>query len=120
MTRTATELMTASLLDVFGQRDPARRRAAMVQTFAQDITFHDPEGTVTGHTALNAKIDALYAGAPADWEFQATAPAAQVADLGRATWSFGPKDTPVVRGMDIGIVVDGLIATMYTILDSAP
>jgi hypothetical protein len=113
--------MTASLLEVFSERDPARRRAAMQRTFAADVTFHDPEGTITGHEALQGKIEALYAGAPPDWVFQAAAPAAAVADLGRATWTFGPPAGPeAVRGMDIGLIADGQIATMYTIVEPAP
>jgi hypothetical protein len=115
------QLITASLLEVFGERDPARRRAAMLRTFAVGVTFHDPEGTVTGHDALEAKIEALYAGTPPDWAFLAAAPAAEVADLGRATWTFGPPGGPAaVQGMDIGIIADGQIATMYTIIEAAP
>jgi hypothetical protein len=118
---TPIQLITASLLEVFGERGPARRRAAMQRTFAVGVIFHDPEGTVTGHEALEAKIEALYAGAPPDWAFQAAAPAAEVADLGRATWTFGPPGGPAaVRGMDIGIISDGQIATMYTIVEPAP
>jgi hypothetical protein len=113
--------MTASLLEVFGERDAARRRAAMQRTFAADVTFHDPDGTVTGHEALEGKIEALYAGAPPDWAFRAAAPAAEVADLGRATWTFGPPAGPeAVRGMDIGIIVNGRIASMYTIVEPGP
>jgi hypothetical protein len=115
------QLMTASLLEVFGERDPARRRAAMQHTFAAGVTFHDSEGAITGHEALEAKIEALYAGAPPDWAFQAAAPAAEVADLGRATWTFGPPAGPeAVRGMDIGIIVNDRIETMYTIVEPAP
>jgi hypothetical protein len=121
VTATPAQLMTASLLEVFGERDAARRRAAVQRTFAAGVIFHDPEGTVTGHEALQDKIEALYAGAPPDWAFQAAAPAAEVADLGRAMWTFGPPDGPeAVRGMDIGIIADGQIATMYTIIEPAP
>jgi hypothetical protein len=121
VTTTPTQLMTASLLEVFGERDPALRRAATQRTFAADVTFHDPDGTVTGHEALAGKIEALYASAPPDWVFRAAAPAAEVADLGRATWTFGPATGPeAVRGMDIGIIVNGKIATLYTIVEPAP
>ena len=121
MTTTPARLMTASLLEVFGERDPARRRAAMQHTFADNITFHDPEGNVTGHEALEARIEALYADTPPDWAFQAAAPAAEVADLGRATWTFGPPAGPeAARGMDIGIIADGRITTLYTIIEPAP
>ena len=121
MATAPSQLITASLHEVFGERDPARRRAAMQRTYAPGVTFHDPEGTVTGHEALEAKVEALYAGAPPDWAFLAAAPAAEVADLGRATWTFGPAGGPAaVRGMDIGIVADGKIVTMYTIVEPAP
>jgi hypothetical protein len=121
VTATPAQLMTASLLEVFGERDTARRRVAMQRTFAADVTFHDPEGTVTGHEPLEGKIEALYAGAPPDWVFLGAAPAAEVADLGRATWTFEPPAGPeAARGMDIGIIVDGRIATMYTIVEPAP
>ena len=44
-----------------------------------------------------------------------------MADLGRATWTFGPPGGPAaVRGMDIGIAADGKIVTMYTIVEPAP
>jgi hypothetical protein len=44
-----------------------------------------------------------------------------VADLGRATWTFGPPDGPeAVRGLDIGIIADGQIAIMYTTIESGP
>jgi len=118
---TPAQLMTASLLEVFGERDPARRRAAMQHTFAADVTFHDAEGNVTGHETLEARIEALDAGAPPDWAFQAAAPAAGMADLGRAMWTFGPPAGPeAVRGMDIGIIADGQITTLYTIIEPAP
>jgi len=70
----------------------------MQHTFAADVTFHDAEGNVTGHEAFEARIEALYAGAPPDWAFQAAAPAAEVADLGRATWTFGPPAGPRLCG----------------------
>lgn len=121
MTATPAELITASLREVFGERDAGQRRAAIQRVFAADVTFHDPEGTVTGHEALEGKIEALYAGSPPDWAFLPAAPAAEVADLGRATWTFGPPAGPeAVRGMDIGIIVDGRIAALYTIIEPAP
>jgi SnoaL-like domain len=120
VTATPAQLMTASLFEVFGERDPAQRRAAMRRTFAADVIFHDPEGTVTGHEALEGRIKARYAGAPPSWAFQAAAPAAEVAELGRVTWTFGPPAGPeAVRGMDIGIIEDGRIAAMYTIVEPA-
>jgi hypothetical protein len=36
-------------------------------------------------------------------------------------WTFGPPAGPeAVRGMDIGIIADGQISTLYTIIEPAP
>jgi hypothetical protein len=40
-----------------------------------------------------------------------------VRDLGCLEWGFGPAGAPpVVRGMDIALVRDGLVASLYTLL----
>ena len=49
---TTAELLTANLHDVFGNRDSAARRAAIERTYAPDVVFTDPEGSVTGWDAL--------------------------------------------------------------------
>ena len=64
MARTAVELLTANLHGVFGERDPGRRRAAADATYTADVRFVDPEETVVGVDALEAKAAALLEGAP--------------------------------------------------------
>lgn len=109
-------LMHANLFEVFGERDPERRRAAIARTYAEDVQFVDPEGTVVGHEALDAKAQQLLDRAP-DFVFSAAGPIYELQDLGYLAWNLGPEgQPPVVTGMDIGFVVDGRIAKMYTIL----
>jgi hypothetical protein len=110
------DLMAANLLEVFGERDPARRRAAIERTYAPDVVFSDPDEVVVGHEALAAKAQKILDGAP-DFVF---APAGQTYvnhDLGYLAWGFGPEGAdPIVRGVDIALVRDGLIANVYTLL----
>src|SRR5262245_34024902 len=40
-------LLTRNLHDVFGENDPARRRAAIGEIFTEDGVFYDPSGRVT-------------------------------------------------------------------------
>lgn len=111
------ELMRANLLDVFGERDPARRRAAIARTYTADVTFADPDETVTGRDALDAKAQALLDGAPG-WVFRPAGKVHVVADLGHLAWEFGPEGEPAAaRGADVALVRDGLIARVYTMLD---
>ncbi len=113
---TTAELLAANLHDVFGNRDPESRSAAIDATYADDVAFTDPEGTVTGRVALAEKAAALLDGAPADFVFAEEGLAYVDADTGALAWTFGPAGSPVARGIDIITVVDGRIATLRTIL----
>lgn len=108
-------LVTTSLLHVFGERDTDARRAAAQRVFSPDVVFRDREGEVRGVDALLAKVEGLLASAPGDWVFAADGAAEQIADLSRASWTFGPPAGPAaVRGTDIALEVDGRIDRLYT------
>ncbi|WP_432562653.1 nuclear transport factor 2 family protein [Kineococcus sp. SYSU DK003] len=113
-------LMTATLLEVFGERDPDRRTAAIRRTFSEDVVLVDAEETVTGHEALHAKVQRLLDQAPG-YVFTPAGPLHEVAELGHQAWNFGPPDgSPAVSGIDIGVAQDGRLARLYTILLPAP
>ena len=115
-TETIRDLMHANLFDVFNERDPERRIAAIARTYTDDIVFSDPDGTATGHEALNNKAQKLLDKSPG-FVFTAGGPVYENRDLGYLAWHFGPTgQPPVVSGMDIAIVREGRIATLYTLL----
>jgi hypothetical protein len=110
------ELMRTNLLGVFNERDAGRRRAAIARTYAPDVVFSDPESTVTGTDALDAKAQGLLEGAPG-FEFAPDGPVRVAADLGHLAWGFGPPgQPPVIRGVDVALVADGRIARLWTLL----
>ena len=110
------KLMHANLLEVFGERDPAKRLEAIRRTYTEDVIFADPDAQVQGHEALNAKAQEILDGGPG-FVFQTDGDFYQVQDLGYLAWAFGPAgEPPVVRGADMGIVRDGLLAKVYTVL----
>ncbi|NHC46333.1 nuclear transport factor 2 family protein [Motilibacter aurantiacus] len=111
-----TDLMRANLLEVFDERDPERRRAAIARTYAPDVAFSDPEGTVTGHAAVDAKAQKVLDDA-LGFVFSPMGEAYESSDLGYQAWGLGPAgEPPVVRGIDIALVADGRIARLYTLL----
>jgi len=115
---TLTELMQAHLTQVFNERDNASRRTAIARIYAPDVTFSDPEEVVTGHDALNAKAQRLLDDAPA-FSFRLLSPILTNHDLGYLAWGFGPEGgDPVVHGIDIALVQDGLIKSLYTLLQT--
>ncbi|WP_285106655.1 nuclear transport factor 2 family protein [Promicromonospora sp. MEB111] len=110
------KLMRANLLEVFGERDPARRVEAIRRTYTQDVVFADAEGQVEGHEALDTKVREIQDGAPG-LVFRADGDFYQVQDMGYLAWALGPEGAPpVVRGTDMGFVRDGLLAKVYTVL----
>ena len=62
----ANELLHSNLYEVFSERDPERRRAAIERTYAEDVRFIDPEGEFVGRQALSDQaqklLDGLVAG----------------------------------------------------------
>jgi hypothetical protein len=110
------DLMRANLLEVFAERDPERRRSAIARTYHPDVTFTDPDEAVIGHDAVDAKAQRILDGAP-DFVFAPDGPVRVSGDLGYLAWGFGPEgEPPAVRGVDIALVRDGLIARIYTLL----
>jgi hypothetical protein len=116
MTDTIEDLMNANLLEVFGQRDPALRRAAIERTYTDDVVFLDPDEVVEGYDALDAKAGRLLADAPG-FVFSPGGPVYVNHDMGYLAWNFGPEgQDPVVRGLDTCFIRDGRIAKVYTLL----
>ena len=46
MSYSISTLLTRNLQDVFGENEPARRRAAINEIFTEDCVFYDPNGGV--------------------------------------------------------------------------
>jgi hypothetical protein len=113
---TVDELLTANLHGVFGERDAARRRRAIDEAFSDDVRFTDPEGTVEGRDALDAKAAGLLAQAPDSFVFAEDGPRYIGADTGVLAWAFGPEGAPVARGVDVLTVRDGRIVDLRTLL----
>ncbi|NAZ76665.1 nuclear transport factor 2 family protein [Kineococcus sp. T13] len=108
--------MHANLLEVFAERDPERRRAAIERTYVPEVTFADPEETVVGRQALDEKAQRLLDESPG-FVFSPGGPVQVVQDLGYLAWRFGPEGgEPVVRGADVALVEGGLITAVYTML----
>jgi hypothetical protein len=48
MSYSISTLLTRNLDDVFGENDPARRRAAIDEIYTEDCVFHEPRGVYHG------------------------------------------------------------------------
>jgi hypothetical protein len=114
----AIELLHSNLHEVFSERDPERRRAAIERTYTEDVRFIDPEGEFVGRQALSDQAQKLLDGAEASFVFEEDGPRYVGTDIAALAWRFGPAGKPVVRGIDILTIRDGRVSSLRTVLAS--
>ena len=114
----ARALLDANLHEVFSERDPDARRAAIERTYAEDVKFVDPEGEVVGREALDERAQELLDGAPGDYVLGEDGPRYVGTDTAALAWRLGPPNSPAARGIDILTVRDGRVIVLRTLLVS--
>ena len=114
-------LLTRNLHDVFGENDPARRRAAIDEIFTEDCVFYEPNGGVyRGRDEIDRIAGAIKATHP-DFGYQPIAEPEELGNAGRVKWVAGrPGEAPAYAGTDFIISQDGRIAAVYLFFDKLP
>jgi hypothetical protein len=95
MSHSISTLLTRSLRDVFGENDPARRRATIDEIFTEDGVFYDPaSGAHRGRDEIDRVAGAIRATHP-DFQYQPIAPPEELGNGGRVRWVSGrPGESP--------------------------
>ena len=121
MSRSISTLLTRNLHDIFGENDPARRRAAIDEIFAEDCVFYDPMGGVyRGRDEIDRVAGEIRA-THSDFEYRPIAEPEELGNAGRVQWVEGrPSEAPAVAGTDFIIARDGRIAALYLFFDRLP
>jgi hypothetical protein len=110
-------LLVRNLVEVFGERDPARRATAIETLFDRECVFSDPRGRHIGHRELDDAVASLQAQFP-DHVFSQIGGVDALQDSGRLAWAFGPPQEPRrITGLDVVVVSAGRISALYTFLD---
>jgi hypothetical protein len=100
MSFSVSTLLTRNLHDVFGENDPARRRAAIDEIFTEDCVLR----------AMHP-----------DFRYQPIAEPEELGNAGRVKWVEGrSSEPPAVAGTDFIIARDGRIAAVYLFFDKLP
>src|SRR5215467_14057472 len=118
MSYSISTLLTRNLQEVFGENDPARRRAAIGEIFAEDCVFYDPsQGVYRGRDEIDRVAGAIRATHP-DLRYQPIAAPEELGNGGRIQWVSGrPGEAPASAGTDFIVVRDGRIAAVYLFFD---
>jgi SnoaL-like domain len=114
-------LLSRNLHDVFGENDPARRRAAIEEIFTEDGVFYDPtSGAHRGRDEIDRVAGAIRATHP-DFRYQPIAEPEELGNGGRLKWVSGrPGEAPAYAGTDFIIAQDARIAAVYLFFDKLP
>ena len=118
MSNSISTLMLRNLRDVFGENDPARRRAAIDEIYNEDCVFYDPNtGAHRGREEVDRIAGAIKATHP-DFQYQPTAPPEELGDAGRVQVGVGyPGKKPAYAGTDFVIARNGRISAVYLFFD---
>jgi hypothetical protein len=118
MSYTVSSLLLRNLHDVFGENDPARRRAAIDEIYNEDCVFYDPtSGAHRGRGEIDRIAGVIKATHP-DFQYQPIAPPEELGDGGRVRWVSGsPGKPPAYAGTDFMIAREGKIAAVYLFFD---
>ena len=121
MSYSISTLLTRNLHDVFGENDPARRRAAIDELYTEDCVFYDPsKGVYRGRDEIDRIAGAIRATHP-DFRYQSIAAPEELGNAGRIQWVSGrPGEPPAYAGTDFIIARDGRIAALYLFFDKLP
>ena len=93
-----SELLQMNLHDVFSERDPEKRRAAIERTYVEDVRFIDPEGEVVGREALNDRAQKILDDAPADFVLEEDGLGYVSPDTAAKPWRFARPAVPWSAG----------------------
>jgi SnoaL-like domain len=125
MSYSISTLLTRNLHDVFGENDPARRRATIDEIFTEDCVFYNPRGVHRGRDEIDRVAAAIEATHP-DFRYQPIAGPEELGNAGRLQWVSGPlvrlqltpgliSSLPWTAGLPLFIS----FSTSYRELDSA-
>jgi hypothetical protein len=116
----AKVLLHSNLHEVFAERDPERRWAAIERTYTEDVTFIDPEGAFAGRQALSDQAQKLLDGVFAGFVFEEDGPQYVGTDIAALAWRIGPPGNPLARGIDILTIRDGRVRVVRTLIAPEP
>ena len=111
------ELLQRNLQEVFGEGDPARRRAAIEEFYTDDCVLYVPDAVLVGHDAVDKFAGELRATHPRFVYTHQGEPQA-LHNGGIVAWGSGPKGKQAAyTGLDVAVVRDGKIAALYVFLN---
>ncbi|WP_428658203.1 nuclear transport factor 2 family protein [Runella sp.] len=116
------QLLEDSLLVIWNDRNADRRLEAMKTLYTPDIHFYESNTgeAIIGYQAINELISKLQAEWPIEFQFELNKPSQVNHQVQIISWNLGPHGIPpVATGMDVAVIENDLIKSLYLFLDTA-
>jgi hypothetical protein len=105
---------------VWNETDPARRRALLAESWADNATYVDPLMGGEGHDQIGALIAAVHERFPG-FRFTLDGRVDGYGDKIRFSWALGPEtEADMIKGTDFVVVENGRMKSITGFLDKVP
>src|ERR1700752_1660780 len=107
MQMTDAAKIATSYINVWNEKDPAKRRALLVEGWNETATYVDPMMTGKGHEQIGAMIEAVQQRFPG-FQFALDGRVDGYGDHVRFSWKLGPAgDRDMIKGTDFLVLEAG-------------
>jgi hypothetical protein len=107
-------------INVWNEKDPALRRALLVEGWSETATYVDPMMTGKGHEQIGAMIGAVQEKFPG-FRFALDGRVDGHGDHIRFSWKLGPPgDSDMIKGTDFVLLEAGRLKSVTGFLDKVP
>ena len=111
----ADQLLRTNLERVFNERDASKRLEAIRSVYEPDAVVHDPEGSVTGHDAINALVTNLQKTLPPNFAFVPEGSALSHHGTAMLRWHASPAK---LTGFDVAQLRNDRIAVLHVFISN--
>jgi len=116
----AQSVLARNLLEVFNQRDEAKRLDLIQELYVTEATFFELDGAFNGYEAINRRVTEVLQSLPPGAIFRTAGEMTANHNVARLSWTLELEDGAVIAsGMDIGLLEGNRIAALYLFLDPA-
>lgn len=113
-------LLVRNLLDVFNERDEARRLAVIQDVYTEHATFYEPDESFQGYERINKRVTEVLQTIPLNALFRVAGSPTRNHNLARLGWTLAAENEPAIAsGMDVAILEGDRISALYLFIDGA-
>lgn len=112
---TTDELLRTNLERVFNERNAGKRIEVIRAIYEPDAVVYDPEGSATGHDAINALVTRLLPTLPPGFMFVADGPVLAHHGAAMLRWRSNPA---MITGFDVAQLRNDRIAVLHVFISN--